>query len=103
MDGAGRAVGKVFGVETGSSLGVLVVPQADRVLGHFVSLSLRLGAASRVRRSWRNYFIFSYAAAKSASGSGTVSVSLLRFWNDTFNCLPAFIAASRSAAIAVPA
>ena len=51
----------------------------------------------------RDYFILSYAAAKSASGNGTVNVSLFRFWNDTFNCLPDFIAASRSGPIAVPA
>jgi hypothetical protein len=49
------------------------------------------------------YFILSYAAAKSASGSGTVSVSLFKFWNEIFNCLPDFIAANSSGAIVVPA
>ena len=47
----------------------------------------------------QNYLILSYAAAKSASGIGMVMVSLARFWNDTFNCLPDFIAASMSGAI----
>ena len=42
VDGAHGAVGKGFGVEAGSSLGVLVVPQANRVLGHCLSLSLPL-------------------------------------------------------------
>src|SRR4030095_15269492 len=37
VDGAHGAVGKGFGVEAGSSLGVLVVPQANRVLGHCLS------------------------------------------------------------------
>src|SRR5438270_7374729 len=39
MDGAHRAVGKGFGIEAGSSLCLLVVPQANRVLGHCMSLS----------------------------------------------------------------
>src|SRR5262249_51752639 len=34
VDGAHRAVGKGLGIEPGSSLGVLVVPEADRVLCH---------------------------------------------------------------------
>src|SRR4030088_357189 len=37
VDGAHGAVGKGFGVEAGSSLRVLVVPQANRVLGHCLS------------------------------------------------------------------
>src|SRR5438876_11056504 len=37
IDGAHGAVGKGFGIETGSSLCVLVVPQANRVLGHCLS------------------------------------------------------------------
>src|SRR5258705_5950841 len=37
VDGTYRAVGKGFGVKAGSSLGVLIVPQANRVLGHCVS------------------------------------------------------------------
>lgn len=67
------------------------------------SARFRSSSPYRFPRSQRNYFIFSYAAAKSASGSGTVSVSLLKFWNEIFSCLPVFIAASRSGAIAVPA
>src|SRR5215475_9664966 len=34
MDSTHRTAGKGLGVKTGSSLGVLVVPQANRVLGH---------------------------------------------------------------------
>ena len=37
VDGTHRAVGKGLGVEAGSSLGVPVVPEADRVLCHCVS------------------------------------------------------------------
>src|SRR5258708_3717030 len=37
VDAAHGAVGKGFGVEAGSSLCVLVVPQANRVLGHCLS------------------------------------------------------------------
>src|SRR6195256_3541334 len=37
VDGTHRAVGKGLGVEAGSSLGVLVVPEANRVLFHYVS------------------------------------------------------------------
>jgi hypothetical protein len=37
MDGAHFAVGKGLGVELGSSLGIFVVPEADRVLCHGVS------------------------------------------------------------------
>src|ERR1700730_10034144 len=36
VDGAHRTVGKSFGVEPGSSLGVLIVPDADRVLCHCI-------------------------------------------------------------------
>src|SRR6185369_6070671 len=39
-DGAHGAVGKGFGIEAGGSLGVLVVPQANRVLGHCLSFCL---------------------------------------------------------------
>ena len=34
VDGANEAVREGFGVETGSSLGVLIVPKANHVLGH---------------------------------------------------------------------
>jgi len=34
VHGTDRAVGKGCGIEAGSSLGVLVVPQANSVLGH---------------------------------------------------------------------
>jgi hypothetical protein len=44
------------------------------------------------------YLIFSYDAAKSASGIGIVMVSLARFWNETFSCLPDLMAASMSGA-----
>src|SRR3954449_2498402 len=37
VDAAHGTVGKGFGVEAGSSLCVLIVPQANRVLGHCVS------------------------------------------------------------------
>src|SRR5712675_2389164 len=37
VDATHGAVGKGFGVEAGSSLCVLIVPQANRVLGHCVS------------------------------------------------------------------
>src|SRR5262249_4774203 len=37
VDGAHHAVGKGLGVEVGSSLGVLIVPEANRVLCHFES------------------------------------------------------------------
>src|SRR3546814_9509878 len=37
VDGTHRAVGKGAGVEAGSSLGVLIVPEANRVLCHYVS------------------------------------------------------------------
>src|SRR3546814_3590715 len=37
VDGTHRAVGKGVGVEAGSSLGVLIVPEANRVLCHYVS------------------------------------------------------------------
>src|SRR5437016_9414399 len=37
VDGTHRAVGKGLGVEAGSSLGVLIVPEANRVLCHYVS------------------------------------------------------------------
>src|SRR3979490_717559 len=37
VDGTDCAVGKGFGVEAGSRLCILVVPQANRVLGHRVS------------------------------------------------------------------
>ena len=47
------------------------------------------------------YLIFSYAAAKSASGIGMEMTSLARFWNETLSCLPDFIAASMSAGIGV--
>jgi len=52
-------------------------------------------------RNKRNlpYLIFSYAAAKSASGIGIEMVSLAIFWNDTFNCLPDFNAVSTSGEI----
>src|SRR4051794_26016062 len=45
------------------------------------------------------YLIFSYAAPKSASGIGMEMVSFAIFWNDTFNCLPDFNAASTSGEI----
>src|ERR1700704_2116211 len=38
VDSTYHAVGKDLGVETGSSLGVLIVPEANRVLRHWVSL-----------------------------------------------------------------
>src|SRR5215470_3595845 len=41
-DGTHRAVRKGFGVEAGSSFGVLVVPQANRVLGHYLSFALKV-------------------------------------------------------------
>src|SRR5205823_1873987 len=41
MDGANRAVGKCLGVESGSSLGVLIVPEANRVLCHCASFRLK--------------------------------------------------------------
>src|SRR5712672_3894915 len=45
VDGTHSAVGKGFGVEARSSLCVLIVPQANRVLGHCLSvLSLGLRA-----------------------------------------------------------
>src|SRR5205807_4933522 len=37
VDGTHCAVGKGLGVEAGSSLGVLIVPEANRVLCHYVS------------------------------------------------------------------
>src|SRR6267154_728569 len=37
VDGTHRAVGKGLGVEAGSSLSVLIVPDANRVLCHYVS------------------------------------------------------------------
>src|SRR6266849_6099521 len=37
VDGTHRAVGKGLGIEAGSSLGVLIVPDANRVLCHYVS------------------------------------------------------------------
>src|ERR1700712_1017663 len=53
VDGAHGAVGKGFGVEAGSSLRVLVVPQANRVLGHCMSLSSGFwsGSSLRAKRS----------------------------------------------------
>src|ERR1700737_1594279 len=39
-DGTHRAVGKGLGVEAGSSLGVLVVPEENRALCHWLSLAL---------------------------------------------------------------
>ena len=45
------------------------------------------------------YLIFSYAAPKSASGIGIVMVSFAIFWNEIFNCLPDFNAASTSGEI----
>jgi hypothetical protein len=51
-----------------------------------------------IHRRRRAYLIFSYAAAKSASGIGIVMVSLARFWNETFSCLPDLMAASMSGA-----
>src|SRR4051812_8670968 len=41
VDGADRAVGKRLGVESGSGLGVLVIPQANRVLRHRFSFRNR--------------------------------------------------------------
>src|SRR5205823_1939305 len=40
VDGTHRAVGKGLGVDAGSSLGVLIVPEANRVLCHYVSFRL---------------------------------------------------------------
>src|SRR4051812_35593126 len=48
VDGTHRAIGKGFGVEAGSSLRILVVPQANRVLGHFLVLSLSLRSPSQM-------------------------------------------------------
>src|SRR5262249_25575821 len=42
VDGAHRAVGEYLGVETGSSLGVLVVPEANRVLSHCESFRFQI-------------------------------------------------------------
>src|SRR5262252_8285156 len=41
VDGAHYAVGKRFGVEAGSSLSVLIVPEANRVLCHCESFHLK--------------------------------------------------------------
>src|SRR5262249_45972909 len=48
MDGFDRAVGKSLGIEPGGSLGVLVVPEADRVLrnGHLLPLLLSQSGCS---------------------------------------------------------
>jgi hypothetical protein len=48
MDGAHGAVGKGLGVEAGSSLCVLIVPQANRVLGHCIVLIV-IARSQRVR------------------------------------------------------
>src|SRR4029079_1599478 len=37
MDGAHGAVGKGFGIKSGSGLGILIVPEANRVLRHCMS------------------------------------------------------------------
>src|SRR5262245_6667645 len=44
VDGAHRAVRKGLGVETGSSLGVFIVPEANRVLCHAKSFRFALSA-----------------------------------------------------------
>src|SRR6267143_2979718 len=41
VDGTHRAVGEGLGVEAGSSLGVLIVPEADRVLYHLCPFALK--------------------------------------------------------------
>src|SRR5262249_40518431 len=41
VDGTHPAVGKGLGVESGSSLGVLIVPEANRVLCHCMSFRFR--------------------------------------------------------------
>ena len=66
-----------------------------REMDCFAALAMTVGR----RNGEINYLILSYAAAKSVSGIGIVIVSLPRFWNDTFSCLPDFIAASMSDAI----
>src|SRR5204863_1907098 len=40
VDGTHRTVGKGLGVEAGSSFGILIVPEANRVLCHYVSFRL---------------------------------------------------------------
>src|SRR5947207_12764971 len=48
VDGAHHAVGKGFGVEAGSSLGVLIVPEANRVLCHCGSFLFEAKFPSRL-------------------------------------------------------
>ena len=45
VDGAYRTVGKSLGIEPGSCLGVLIVPEANRVLCHCISFHLEASFA----------------------------------------------------------
>src|SRR5262249_44618308 len=49
-DSAYRAIRKGLGVEAGSSFGVLLVPEANRVLSHCVSSSLDFSSIQQKRR-----------------------------------------------------
>src|ERR1041385_3325054 len=53
VDGTHRAVGKRLGVEAGCSFGVLVIPKANRVLGHSLSFPLRVKLARFLSRTER--------------------------------------------------
>src|SRR5258705_2262215 len=70
VDGAHGAVRKGFGVEAGSSLRVLVVPQANRVLGHCLSFCLAYAPSAdfyRCRAVWARSLSFGYSCDFSAS------------------------------------
>src|ERR1700743_3237911 len=66
---------------------------------HLVKDGPRISSATlhvAQRPGHERHLIFSYAAAKSASGIGIEMTSLFRFWKATLSCLPDFIAASSS-------